>query len=366
MTRDTRPDIPQRDLEAVPVERSETIPARWYTDPAFHDFEREAVFARSWQHVGHVAQIPTVGDHIVTMVARKPVLVVRDGDGAVRAFYNVCRHRGGPLALKDGHAHMLQCRYHGWTYRLDGMLRGVPHFNRTELFDKKDYGLVPVQLAEWQGLLFVHLDAEVEPIERLFAGVGERLAPITLNGLVFAKRVDYEARCNWKVYVDNFLEGYHVPHVHPELCALYDFDAYRTELAEWYSLQVGPLSGKETPYGVSNGEALYYFVYPNFMLNVLPGRLQTNVVLPLGPDRCQIVFRYYYADIESDAARFTIRNDLTFSDDVQAEDIEICERVQEGLESGVYDRGRFSADMETGVHHFQSLLKRAYRDVLGR
>jgi choline monooxygenase len=365
-TRFAPPELLPADLESVPVERAQTIPARWYRDPAFHDFERDTIFAHSWQHVGHVSQVPHVGDHLVTMVARRPMLVVRAGDGALHAFYNVCRHRGGPLALKDGHAHMLQCRYHGWTYRLDGMLRGVPHFNRTELFDKEDYGLVPVRLAEWQGLLFVHLEPQPTPLDRLVAGMGERLAPVRLDTLRFAKRVDYEARCNWKVYVDNYLEGYHVPHVHPELCALYDFQAYRTELSTWYSLQVGPLSGMETPYGVSSGEALYYWVFPNLMLNILPGRLQTNVVVPLAPDRCRVVFGYYYADTESAAGRAIIESDLEFSDTVQQEDIEICERVQEGLESGVYDRGRFSADMETGVHHFQSLLKQAFRRHLAR
>jgi choline monooxygenase len=359
-----RPPIPAADLAEIPVERAETIPSSWYRDPRFEDLERAAVFAGTWQHVGHVSQIPSPGDHLVAMVARKPVLVVRAGDGRVLAFYNVCRHRGGPLALKDGSATMLKCRYHGWTYRLDGMLRGVPHFNRTELFDKRDYGLIPLRLAEWQGLLFVHLAADPPPLSTFVAGIAERMAPIRFDTLRFARRVDYEARCNWKVYVDNYLEGYHVPHVHPELCSLYDFQAYRTELAEWYSLQVGPLSGKDTPYGVTSGEALYYLVFPNFMLNVLPGRLQTNVVVPVAPDRCRIEFRYYYADVDSAAGRRTIESDLTFSDDVQAEDIEICERVQEGLESGVYDRGRFSPDMEAGVHHFQTLLKRAFRTHL--
>jgi len=358
------PNIPETDLTEVPVERAQTIPAAWYRDPGFEALERASVFSATWQHVGHVSQLPDVGDHLVTMVARRPVLVVRAGDGRVRAFYNVCRHRGGPLALKDGHAGMLQCRYHGWTYRLDGMLRGVPHFNRTELFDKQDYGLLPVRLAEWQGLLFVHLAPDPPPLDTFVRGIGERITPLGIDRFRFARRVDYEARCNWKVYVDNYLEGYHVPHVHPELCSLYDFEAYRTEVADWYSLQIGPLSGKDTPYGVTSGEALYYFLFPNLMLNVLPGRLQTNLVVPLAPDRCRIEFRYYYPEVATPAAERLIADDLAFSDAVQAEDIEICERVQEGLESGVYDRGRFSADMETGVHHFQSLVKRAFRATL--
>jgi len=358
---DAVPPIAPSDLDVLPVERADTIPARWYHDPAFVPLEREAVFARTWQHVGHASQLPNPGDHLTATIAGKPVIVVRAGDGGLHGFYNVCRHRGGPIALKDGHATMLQCRYHGWTYRLDGMLRGVPHFNRTELFDKKDFGLLPVRIAEWQGLVFVHLDDAPSPLETFVEGIAERLGPTRLDRLRFAGRTDYEARCNWKVYVDNYLEGYHVPHVHPELCTLYDFQAYRTEITEWYSLQVGPLAGKDTPYGVSQGEALYYFLFPNLMLNILPGRLQTNVVVPLAPDRCRIEFRYYYAETEGDAARTIIAEDARFSDTVQDEDIEICERVQEGLSSGLYDRGRFSADMETGVHHFQSLLKQAFR-----
>ncbi|MDP2482372.1 MAG: aromatic ring-hydroxylating dioxygenase subunit alpha [Candidatus Palauibacterales bacterium] len=357
---DPVPPIAPADLDILPVERAETIPARWYHDPAFAPLERDSVFARTWQHVGHASQLPNPGDHLTATIAGKPVIVVRAGNGRLHAFFNVCRHRGGPIALKDGHANMLQCRYHGWTYRLDGMLRGVPHFNRTELFDKKDFGLLPLRLTEWQGLLFVHLDDTPTPLETFVEGVAERLGSLRLDTLRFAGRKDYEARCNWKVYVDNYLEGYHVPHVHPELCALYDFQAYRTEIAEWYSLQVGPLAGKDTPYGVSQGEALYYFLFPNLMLNILPGRLQTNVVVPLAPDRCRIEFRYYYAETDSEAARTIVTEDARFSDAVQDEDIEICERVQEGLASGLYDRGRFSADMETGVHHFQSLLKQAF------
>jgi choline monooxygenase len=355
------PELSDADLDVLPVERAETIPARWYRDPSFLALERDGVFARTWQHVGHVSRLPAPGDHVTATVAGRPVIVVRAGDGGLHGFYNVCRHRGGPIALRDGHADMLKCRYHGWTYRLDGMLRGVPHFNRTELFDKRDYGLVPVRVAVWQGLVFVRLDDGPEPLDAFVTGIAERLGPIRLEALRCSGRVDYEARCNWKVYVDNYLEGYHVPHVHPELCSLYDFQAYRTEVHDWYSLQVGPLSGKDTPYGVSEGEALYYFLFPNLMLNILPGRLQTNVVVPLGPDRCRIEFRYYYADLDSDTARTVIADDARFSDAVQAEDIEICERVQEGLASGIYDRGRFSADMETGVHHFQSLLRQAFR-----
>ena len=354
------PDLTPDVLTVQPLERAETIPSAWYTDARFHELDRLAVFGESWQQVGHVDQLARTGDLVVDTVAGNPVMVVRGSDGELRAFYNVCRHRGGPLALKDGTCEMLQCKYHGWTYQLDGMLRGVPHMNRTELFDKKDYGLIPLPHAVWEGMVFVSLAERPTPLATFVAGISERIGQPGLGALRSGPRVEYDVRCNWKVYVDNFLEGYHVPYVHPELLKLYDYSQYRTEVFDWYSLQVGPLSGGDNVYGARDGEALYYHIFPNFMLNILPGRLQTNLVLPTAHDRCTVVFRYFYTETTSPAARKLIADDLAYSESVQREDIEICERVQMGLASRAYDRGRFSVPFEGGVHHFQSLLRRAY------
>src|SRR5262249_10524854 len=148
--------------------------------------------------------------------------------------------------------------------------------------------------------------------------------------------------CNWKVYMDNYLEGYHVPYVHPELCKLYDYRNYTTEVHHYYSLQCSPLSGQENIYTRGEGGAYYYCIFPNFMLNILPGRLQTNLVLPLAHNRTLVIFRYYYDDVTSPAALKMIEDDLRYSDRVQQEDMQICEHVQKGLESRAYDRGRFS------------------------
>src|SRR5213596_497192 len=155
---------------------------------------------------------------------------------------------------------MLMCKYHGWTYRLDGMLRGVPHFNRVELFDKRDYGLTPVHLAEWEGLVFVSLAVRPKPLETYLEDIRERVAPTRIGKLTFARRVDYDVQANWKVYVDNYLEGYHVPYVHPELMKLYDFQSYQTDVHPTYSLQHSPLSEDESIYSNGKGEALYYQV----------------------------------------------------------------------------------------------------------
>ena len=358
------PDIDPADLTAVPVERAETIPSAWYTDPRFHELERLAVFSRTWQYVADLRALATPGNVVVTDVAGEPIIVVRDRAQTLHAFFNVCRHRGGPLAMKDERCDMLICKYHGWTYRLDGMLRGVPHFNRVELFDKQDYGLTRVGLAQWEGLVFAHLGPAPEPIDATFAGIAERVAPTRLGALHFVREVMYDVRCNWKVYVDNFLEGYHVPFVHPELYSLYDYENYVTEIHDRHSVQVGPLTGERNVYTAGGGEGLYYCVFPNLMLNVVPGRLQLNLVIPTAADHCRVLFRYYYDDPDAPGARERIEADVTFSDRVQLEDAEICERVQRGLRSRAYDRGRFSVRFEEGVHHFQRLLKAAYRDYL--
>ena len=349
-------------LAGESLARAETIPSAWYTDPRFHAIDSELVFARSWQNVGHAAQVAAEGQYLVATVADDPVIVVRGKDGVLRAFFNVCRHRGGPLALEDGCARALQCKYHGWTYLLDGTLRGVPAMDRTELFDRADFSLVPIRVETWQGLVFVNLDPAAASLATFTAGIAERIAPMRLDALHFSREVRYEVRANWKVYVDNYLEGYHVPYVHPELVKLYDYQQYVTEVFDWYSLQYSPLTGDNALYSRDGGgDAFYYCLFPNFMLNILPGRLQTNHVRPLTHDRCEIIFRYFHDDVESPAARARIDEDVSYSDAVQAEDAGICARVQAGLSSRAYDRGRFSVKYEAGVHHFQELLRAAYR-----
>ncbi|NBC17578.1 MAG: Rieske 2Fe-2S domain-containing protein [Bacteroidetes bacterium] len=364
------PDLTAETLRTAPLARAETIPSSWYVDPRMHAFEQDAVFARTWQLVGHVGQMPSAGDYLTAAVAGNPVVVVRDRDDGLRAFYNVCRHRGGPLATaRCGHARMLQCQYHGWTYRLDGSLRGVPRFDRTELFDKRDYGLVPLAVDTWQGLVFVRLEdgagSEIPPLLDVVDGIAGRIAPLRLDRLRFARRVTYDVACNWKVYVDNYLEGYHLPLVHPELCDRLDVRGYTTETFRWYSLQHSGLrGGGDGYYGTDASDddaAYYYFLFPNVMLNILPGRLQTNIVEPVAASRCRVHFDYFYTD---GASEQRIDEDVAFSDRVQQEDVDICEHVQRGLASRAYDRGRFSVEAEAGVYHFQCLLKDAYRAAL--
>lgn len=354
-------------LQTQALEHAFALPAMLYRDATWAQAERLSVFARSWQLLGPAERVAQPGDHLVGEIAGVPLLVVRGEDGVLRGLHNVCRHRAGPLALCDGRgARSLRCRYHGWNYGLDGRLRTATDMADATGFRPQDIRLPEVPVMQWQGLVFAALDPRMD-FAAWTQGIDVRLGA-RLAGYAFCRRVAYEVACNWKVYVDNYLEGYHLPHVHPALNRLLDYASYRTEPARWHSLQWSPLdtagaadAGAEGIYG--EGEALYYFLWPNTMLNVLPGRLQTNRVIPLDTRRCRVEFDYYYPAAADAAEQARRKRDHTFSDEVQAEDIAICEAVQRGLDSGSYEAGRLNPRRENGVHHFHELLRESLREA---
>ena len=349
----------QTHLAPQPLDTATALPARFYVDAAMQASDRSHVFDRAWQLVAHVSQLRNVGDHAIADLAGLPVIAVRGGDGRTRVMHNVCRHRAGPIAQCDGlAAKSLRCRYHGWTYTLEGQLRSAPEMQGTRDFDVADIQLPQLAVKVWQGLVFAAVDAASAPdFDAFVTGIDARLGDNRgLADYAGHHRASYDIACNWKVYVDNYLEGYHVPHVHPGLNRLLDYRSYRTELTPWHSLQWSPLESDASLYG--NGDALYYWLWPNTMLNILPGRLQTNTVIPLGVDRCRVLFDSYYADTGDAGKRDA---DLAFSDEVQHEDLGICEDVQRGFASGSYVPGRLNPLRESGVHHFHELLRSAYR-----
>ncbi len=325
--------------------------------------DRRAIFDRGWQLLAHICQLQQAGDHVIADFAGLPVIAVRGGDGEIRVFHNVCRHRAGPIAQCDGlAAKSLRCRYHGWTYGLDGVLKSAPEMGGAPDFNVEDVRLPQLAVRVWQGMVFAAVDEALAPDFNAFvAGIDARIgADRGLEHYGHHHRVGYDVACNWKVYVDNYLEGYHVPHIHPGLNKLLDYRSYLTETAEWYSFQFSPLESADGLYG--SGDALYYWLWPNTMLNILPGRLQTNRVVPRGVDHCRVEFDFYYTCDESGEARARREADLAFSEEVQLEDLTICEDVQRGLASGSYQAGRLNPLRENAVYHFQELLRAVYRE----
>ena len=353
----------RNELAPQPLAQATSLAARFYADPSMAAVDRETIFGRSWQLIAHVCQLQNAGDHVVADLAGLPVIAVRGADSEIRAFHNVCRHRAGPIAQCDGlAAKSLRCRYHGWTYGLDGVLKSAPEMRDAENFEVADVRLPQLRTRLWQGLLFACPGEDPMPFDDLVAGIDARIGDA--RGLAHYghhQRVGYDVTCNWKVYIDNYLEGYHVPHVHPKLNRMLDYRSYVTETAQWHSLQWSPLESSDGLYG--NGDALYYWLWPNTTLNILPGRLQTNRVVPKGVDRCRVEFDFYYPLDDTGEARAKREADLEFSDEVQHEDLGICEDVQRGLASGSYVPGRLNPLRENAVHHFQELLRQAYRQA---
>jgi choline monooxygenase len=355
----------------LPLERARTIAAAWYRDPDIHESERRAVFGNTWQAVGRADQVAEPGGFFTAEVAGEPILVVRDEDGVLRAFYNVCRHRAARVVAEaEGQLKKLRCRYHGWTYDLTGRLRGTPEFDGVADFCREDNGLPHVAVATWGPIAWVHLGPSPPPLDQFLAPLPQRTESLRLAALRFVERREYRLACNWKVFVDNFLDGgYHVNTVHPGLAGVLDYSRYRTEVFGHSSVQISPfkpVDGQDQVAQVRSGDAAYYWwVYPNFMINLYQGVMDTNLVLPLGPEACRVVFDFYFAEPEGEERRKFIAQSTAVGHQIQLEDVGICEEVQRGLASQSYDTGRFSVRREAGGYHFHRLLAGSLRDTLG-
>jgi choline monooxygenase len=273
--------------------------------------------------------------------------VARGKDGCLRAFSNVCRHRGSLLAEGQGSASAIRCPYHAWTYALDGRLLSQPEFEGVEEWDRSQICLPQFGVETWGPFVFVNQDPQAPALAEVLGAIPSETAGIgcPIECLKFSYRRDYVIQCNWKVYIDNYLEGYHLPAAHPGLNRVLDYSQYRVATFPHYSSQIAPMRGT-----AAGGTALYYWIFPNFMLNVYPDNLSSNIILPLGPDRTLTIFEWFAYGGE--VAQTTI----DFSDEIQQEDIKICESVDRGLRSRNYNQGRFSVKRENGVHHFHGLL----------
>jgi choline monooxygenase len=350
---------------SAPLEQAYTIPAPWYRDARVEDLERRSVFRATWQVVGRLDQVRDKGQFFTADVAGEPIVVVRGDDGQLRAFYNVCRHHAAAVVPETaGCAKQFRCPYHGWTYGIDGALKGMVEFEGVCNFDRAANGLVPIRLDTWENFIFVNLDGRCLPLRDFLGAVPGLVAPLELTKkLHYLDRRIYTLNCNWKVYVDNYLDGgYHVPHAHKGLSSVIEYTKYTIENFERSCLQSSPLSSDEnTDAGFGStrqGRAFYLWIYPNFMINAYEGVMDTNLVLPMGVDKCAVVFDYYFGDISA-AAEKRNRESIVLSEKVQDEDMAICDAVQRGLHSAAYLAGRLSVRREAGEHLFHRLLHAA-------
>jgi len=347
--------------DRAPLSQASTIPAAWYVDPRIAELERLTVFSKTWQLVARTEQVKTPGQFVSTRVAGEPIVVVRGNDGTLRAFYNVCRHHAAAVVTEPcGQASLLHCPYHGWNYGLDGSLKGMPEFEGVENFDRAQNGLVPIRVETWECFVFINLDNHAAPLAEFLGGLVSRMAPLGVSKLHYFDRRTYDINCNWKVFVDNYLDGgYHVPHLHKGLNSVLDYKQYTIENEDRYCLQSSPMVSSDTDAATGaarkGNRAWYFWQHPNLMINCYEGYMDTNLVIPVDVDHCHVIFDFYFGDI-SDARRDYNEQSVNVGNRVQEEDLGICEDVQRGLKSRAYRAGRLSVRREAGEQLFHRLL----------
>ncbi|MFL5950450.1 MAG: aromatic ring-hydroxylating oxygenase subunit alpha [Gaiellaceae bacterium] len=343
------------------MERS--LPWSWYADPEVLRREGERIFAHAWQYAGHSGQLPEGGSYFASAAGEIPVVVTRARDGRLRAFLNVCRHRGHVVAAGAGTRETLQCPYHAWTYGLDGALRAAPRADREPGFDFDELGLQEIAVDSWGPFVFVNPDPEPQPLGHALGDVPARVGEIIdVDTLEFRFRSEFEVEANWKIACENFLECYHCAVAHPGFSAAVDIspDAYRLEADGLTSSQLGPLRENGSSF-LAEGQiphSQFHFVWPNFGINIFPG--QTNLscgpILPAGPERTARFLDYFFGPGVEPG---WIDELMAFDTQVGREDSELIKNVQRGVRSGVLGEGRLLTESEQLVAHFQRLCAEA-------
>jgi phenylpropionate dioxygenase-like ring-hydroxylating dioxygenase large terminal subunit len=343
------------------VER--TLPWSWYRDADVLRREHDRIFLRSWQYVGHRAQAAEPGSFFTGALGLAPIVVTRARDGELRAFLNVCRHRGFVVAEGAGRRETLQCRYHAWTYELDGRLRAAPRSEREGGFDAEELSLAPLRLDTWGPFVFVNANSDAAPLAEALGPVPAQLAEILdVEALEFRFRTDFTLEANWKVACENFLECYHCALAHPAFAAAVDVspDAYGLATDGLTSSQFGALRTNGDSFLARGevGRSQFHFLWPNFGINVFPGRpnLSCGPIVPLGPDRTARFLDYFFAP---DVDQAWLDELMEFDDRIGREDTALVEGVQRGLRAGVLTEGRVLSESEQLVAHFQRLCAEA-------
>ena len=346
------------------IRKARTLPARMYSDPILFRAQRDRVFARTWHYAAHDDVVKVAGQvYPLTLLPGaldEPLLLTRDAQDKVHALSNVCTHRGTLVVDGPGHEQQLRCRYHGRRFTLDGRFHSMPEFEDTADFPSASDDLPHVALGTWQRFLMVAL-APAMAFDAVVAPMRDRIGHLPFDQLVLdaAGVRDYVVNANWALYIDNYLEGFHIPYVHNSLAAAIDYGAYAVELERFAVLQIAIAKSGESAFSAPPAHpdagkavgAYYYWLFPTTMFNVYPWGISVNVVVPLAVDRTRVSFLPFVWDASK--REQGVGGGL---DRVEREDEAIVEAVQRGVRSRLYDRGRYSPTREGGVHHFHRLL----------
>src|SRR3984893_6254625 len=343
----------------------ETLPYSWYVDPEILRREQEQIFRSAWQSAGHLGEVPGPGTFFATRSGRTPVAVTRARDGELRAFLNVCRHRGFPVVEGAGKRETLQCPYHAWTYGLDGSLRTAPRAEELADFDKGELGLRPVAVHTWGPFVFVKAARDPEPLSHALGSMPAQVAELGLNvdELVFYTRWETELAANWKVVCENFLECYHCSVAHPRLPEMLDVsaEAYALSTDGKLSSQHGPTRETSATRMHLDGElprGQFHFLWPNLGVNIFPGRPNISIgpIVPVSTDRTYRFLDYFFGP---DVDQPWIDELMAFDDQVGIEDRALVEGVYRGIASGALEHGYLMSHSEQLIGHFQSLTREA-------
>lgn len=341
---------------------SRTIPWDWYVDPSVARLEQERVFRRTWQYAGHTGDLTEPGSFVAARAGDVPIVLVRDRDNVLRAFVNVCRHRGYLLCDGAGRRETLQCPYHAWTYDLDGSLRNAPRAETEPGFDRNGLGLVPVAVDTWGPFVFVNPDTTGGTLEEHLGDLPRLVAEggVDVDALVFHQRAEVEYDANWKVCVENYLECYHCAVAHPSFSKAIDVTpgAYTLEEQPTFSSQYGPPKNGGGGIYDATGEVdrgQFHLLFPGTTINVMPGRGNFSIgpVMPLGAERTYRFLDYFFLP---DTDEQWIADYLELDNQVGAEDRVLVERVQVGMRSGMITEGALMPESERLIAHFERLL----------
>jgi phenylpropionate dioxygenase-like ring-hydroxylating dioxygenase large terminal subunit len=336
--------------------RAKSLAQQYFVSPEVFAEEQDRIFSRQWVLVGHQNQIAEPGDYFVTEVASESLIIVRDKGGEVHGFYNVCRHRGTRLREdRIGHLSAIQCPYHAWTYGLDGRLIGAPHMDQVPDFDKADYSLHAVNLALWEGLIFVNLAGSPTPLEEWFAPLNGKFSHWNLPKLRAAKRIEYDVKANWKLMFENYSECYHCPGVHPMLSKVSPYDSAENDLIEgpflggFMKINKGAgltMSGKACALPVGKIENLqevfYYSIFPNMLLSLHPEYVMVHQLWPQSPERTLILCDWFFHPDAFNRSDFKPEDAIEFWDTTNRQDWHVCELSQQGIASRAYEPGPYS------------------------